>query len=231
MQKRLAQGEEKARIVRMMFDRIAPKYDFMNRLISLGMDRRWRKKTLRSVSLKPSDIVLDLGCGTGDLSLLSESIGATVIGIDFSTVMLRYAQARSINSSFIRANAANLPLADSSVSVVVSGFTLRNFVDLKAVLSEIRRVLIPTGRIALLEVSKPKQEPFRTIHMLYLSNVVPRLGAILSDKDAYSYLPLSLAYLPSDDALFTLLQQYGFQRIRRCHFFFGSAQLITAIRE
>jgi demethylmenaquinone methyltransferase/2-methoxy-6-polyprenyl-1,4-benzoquinol methylase len=218
-------------MMRTMFDRIAPKYDLMNRLMTFGMDQSWRRKALQAVAVGPNDVVLDLGCGTGDLSELSVARGASVIGLDVSKAMLYQARRRSIRAVFIRADAEQIPLADSSVSVVVSGFTLRNFVNLKAVLNEIRRVLIPTGRIAFLEVSEPRYHPMRGFHAFYFSKVVPCLGALLSDSRAYSYLPLSVSYLLPGEALFALFERAGFGRIQRTPFFFGSAQLITGIRE
>jgi demethylmenaquinone methyltransferase/2-methoxy-6-polyprenyl-1,4-benzoquinol methylase len=218
-------------MVQTMFDRIAPKYDRMNRLMTFGMDRSWRRKALQAVSVGPNDVVLDLGCGTGDLSELSASRGASVIGLDVSKVMLSQARRRSISAVFVRADAEQIPLPDSSVSVVVSGFTLRNFVNLEAVLNEVRRVLTPTGRIALLEVSAPHYQPLRGFHAFYFSQIVPCLGALLSDRRAYSYLPLSISYLPPDESLFALFQRVGFGRIERTPLFFGSAQLITGIRE
>lgn len=227
MRQRLPLGDEKAQMVQTMFDRIAPKYDLMNRLMTFGMDRSWRRKTLEAVAVGPNDVLLDLGCGTGDLSELSVSLGASVIGLDVSRAMLRQARNRLIRAMFVRADAEQIPLADSSVSVVVSGFTLRNFVNLEAVLNEVRRVLTPTGRIALLEVSAPHYQPLRGFHAIYFAKIVPRLGALLSDNEAYSYLPLSVSYLPPNEALLAMLERVGFDRIERTPLFFGSAQLIT----
>jgi len=218
-------------MVQAMFDRIAPNYDLMNRLMTFGMDRSWRRRALKAVAVGPNDVVLDLGCGTGDLSELSVSLGASVIGLDVSRAMLRQAQRRLIRALLVRADAEQIPLADSSVSVVVSGFTLRNFINLEAVLNEIRRVLTPTGRIALLEVSAPHYQPLRGFHAIYFSKIVPRLGALLSDSKAYSYLPLSVSYLPPNEALLTMFERVGFDRVAQTPLFFGSAQLITGIRK
>jgi demethylmenaquinone methyltransferase / 2-methoxy-6-polyprenyl-1,4-benzoquinol methylase len=231
MAETLPRSEEKAQMVQEMFDRIAPKYDAMNSLLTFGMDQSWRRKVLQAVDVRPSDVVLDIACGTGDLSRLSASMGATVIGLDFSKVMLDRARARSINATLIRANAERIPLSDSSVSVAVSGFSLRNFANLKAVLKEIARVLTPSGRFALLEVYQPQREPFRSCHAFYFSKVVPLLGGLFSDKNAYRYLPHSICYLPSDEELLGMLNESGFSRVRQELLFFGSAQLITAIRE
>jgi demethylmenaquinone methyltransferase / 2-methoxy-6-polyprenyl-1,4-benzoquinol methylase len=231
MAETLPQGEEKAHMVQKMFDRIAPRYDAMNSLLTFGMDQSWRRKVLQAVDVGPSDVVLDIACGTGDLTRLSASRGATVIGLDFSKAMLDRARARSSNATFIRANAEYIPLSDSSVSVAVSGFSLRNFANLKAIFKEIARVLTPSGRFALLEVYQPQREPIRSCHAFYFSKVVPLLGALFSEKNAYSYLPRSVCYLPSDAQLLGLLKEAGFSRVQQELLFFGSAQLITAIRE
>src|SRR5689334_11980623 len=126
--------DEKATYVRTMFDRIAPRYDALNRLFSFQLDRRWRRQTIRTVAVTAQDVVIDLACGTGDLSELAAQTGARVIGVDFAGNMLAGARRRGINALFVQADAGRVPLPDASGTVVLSGFALRNFVSIPAVL-------------------------------------------------------------------------------------------------
>lgn len=226
----LPSGAQKRTQVREMFDRIAPRYDLMNRLITWGMDQRWRRLMLDLAGVRPGDRVLDLACGTGDLCELVRSRGARVVGVDFAGVMLQGARARGIDAHFVRGDAASLPVADASVDVVTCGFALRNFVALGPVFDELHRVLAPGGRLALIDVDRPRSRFVAAAHSLYFDRVVPWLGALVSDRAAYRYLPASTAYLPPTAELLALLEKSGFGELRHRGLLLGSAQILLATR-
>jgi demethylmenaquinone methyltransferase/2-methoxy-6-polyprenyl-1,4-benzoquinol methylase len=215
----LPQGEEKARAVRAMFDAIAPRYDLVNRVMTFGLDVRWRRRTVRSLDLAPGAPVLDVACGTGDLCRDLSAAGYRPVGLDLAFGMLRHAHT---TAPLVEGDAARLPLADAAVDGAVSGFALRNFVALAPVFGELARVVRPGGRIALLEVANPPG--------FYFNQVVPRIGGLLSDPAAYRYLPRSVAYLPPPDAITALIESVGFGQARRISLSAGVAQLFVATR-
>ncbi len=226
----LPPAAEKRTAVRAMFDRIAPRYDLMNRIISAGLDQRWRRVALQSVAVGRGDRVVDLACGTGDLTELAAATGARVVGVDFAGVMLAHAQKRGIAAAFVQADAAALPFATAGTSVVTCGFALRNFVSLPEVLRELARILQPGGRIALIDVDRPSNPVVRFFHSLYFDRFVPLLGGLLSDRAAYRYLPESTVYLPPTAELLELLRKAGFERVERRSVLFGTAQILTGVR-
>jgi demethylmenaquinone methyltransferase/2-methoxy-6-polyprenyl-1,4-benzoquinol methylase len=227
----LPPADEKAKFVRTMFDRIAPRYDTLNRLFSFQLDQAWRRQTIRAVAVTAQDVVVDLACGTGDLSELAVQTGARVIGVDFAGKMLAGARRRGIDALFVQADAGRVPLLDASATVVLSGFALRNFVSIPVVLAESARILKPAGRLALLEVDTPANPLLRWGHQLYFNRVVPFLGALLSDRQAYTYLPRSVSYLPSPSEFSVMIEQAGFQQVMRHQLSGGIAQLIVARRK
>jgi demethylmenaquinone methyltransferase/2-methoxy-6-polyprenyl-1,4-benzoquinol methylase len=226
----LPSSGEKAAVVRAMFDRIAPRYDALNRLFSLRLDQAWRRLTIRTIGVSAQDTVIDLACGTGDLSELAARVGARVIGVDFAGNMLAGARRRGIHATFVQADASRLPVRTASATVVVSGFALRNFVSIAEVLAESARVLAPGGRLALLEVDTPSNPLLRWGHHFYFNHVVPRLGALLSDAWAYAYLPRSVSYLPPTAELRRMIEAAGFRQVGKRCLSGGVAQLVTAIR-
>lgn len=193
---RLLEGSDKAAAVETMFDRIAPRYDLVNRLLTFRLDVRWRRRTVRELALVPDSKVLDVACGTGDLCNDLLRAGLRPLGVDFSAGML---QAARTDAPLIRADALRMPVGDGAVDGATCGFALRNFVDLDAFFGELGRVVRPGGRIGLLDVAEPKSRVLRFGHSVYFGKVVPRLGALLSDRSAYRYLPKSVAYLPEPD--------------------------------
>jgi len=223
--------EEKRRVVQRMFDRIAPRYDAMNRLITLGLDQRWRRAALETIGVGPGDRLLDLACGTGDLAAAASERGARVVGVDFAAQMLERAAGRGLSGRLVRGDAERLPLAAGWATCATCGFALRNFVALPAVFQELARVVEPGGRIALLEVDRPRRPIFRFGHSFYFEHVVPVLGGWLADRDAYRYLPASAAYLPDLSGLRAALHEAGFGAIAKRSFMLGSVQLITARRD
>ena len=223
----LPTGEAKATAVRSMFDAIAPRYDLVNRVMTFRMDVGWRKKTVRSLGLPSGATVLDLACGTGDLCRELARNGVRPIGADLSFGMLAAARTEA---PLVHADALRLPLPDGSVDGVTCGFALRNFVDLGAFVSEVARVVRPGGRIAFLEVAEPPNRVLRWGHGVYFGKVVPKIGALLSDGDAYRYLPKSVAYLPEPEALVALIADAGFTGVERRLFSGGISQLLTGTR-
>ncbi|MBS1847610.1 MAG: ubiquinone/menaquinone biosynthesis methyltransferase [Actinobacteria bacterium] len=213
--------------VRSMFDAIAPRYDFMNRLMTFRLDVGWRHRTVQRLGLTEGSRVLDIACGTGDLCRDLVRAGHRPIGLDFSHGMLAAARTAA---PLVNGDALMLPIADASVDGVTCGFALRNFVQLPPMLAEAARVVRPGGRIALLEVSTPPNPMMRFGHAIYFGHVVPTLGALLSDADAYRYLPESVAYLPETPELIDLVARAGFDRVSRVELTGGIAQLITATR-
>ena len=221
---------EKAASVRAMFDLIAPQYDRLNRWLSLRLDQYWRRQTIRSVNVCADDRVLDLACGTGDLSELAAATGARVVGIDFAGNMLVGASRRRIRATFIQADANALPLPPAAVSVVLSGFALRNFVSIPRALQEAARVLKPGGRLALLEVDTPRQPLLKWGHGFYFQRIVPVLGGLISDRKSYCYLPRSVVYLPEEAELLQMVRAAAFEQVVKTRLSGGVAQLITAVR-
>ena len=223
----LPQGEAKVRAVDDMFDAIAPRYDTLNRLLTLRMDVGWRKKTVRSLALPPGAVVLDLACGTGDLCRVLEGAGYRPIGVDRSAGMLAAAQT---SAPLVRGDALALPVGDGSVDGITCGFALRNVLRLDSFFAECARALRPGGRVALLEVSVPENRLLRAGHGVYFGKVVPFVGGLLSDRDAYRYLPQSVAYLPPVPELMTMMAAAGFAGASRRVFGGGIAQLLTGTR-
>ncbi|MFK7898077.1 MAG: ubiquinone/menaquinone biosynthesis methyltransferase [Myxococcota bacterium] len=226
----LPTGEEKRVRVREMFDRIAPKYDALNRVMSLGMDQRWRRRSLDKIGVGEGDLVVDLACGTGDFCELVEDRGAKVIGVDFAMQMMRSGHHRGLDFRAVQGDGEWLPFKSNSADVLTCGFALRNFVSLEGVLQEIARVVKPGGRIALIDVGRPAWAPLRMAHSLYFDRLVPLIGGLISDKKAYSYLPKSTAYLPPPAELRDMLSRAGFLELEREVLLLGSAQILTGVR-
>lgn len=224
----LPTGATKRATVEAMFDRIAPSYERMNRVISLGQDHRWRRRTVEALSLPPGSLVLDVACGTADLCRDLQDHGYRAVGVDFSEGMLTEARTRA---PLVRGDAATLPFPNGSFDGVVCGFALRNFVDLTDVLTECARVLRPGGRIAALDAAVPEHRVLRLGNAVWFRGIVPLLGRVLARAgDAYAYLPRSTAYLPPAPQLLAVLHGAGFSGAARRTFTGGSVQLLTGTR-
>jgi demethylmenaquinone methyltransferase/2-methoxy-6-polyprenyl-1,4-benzoquinol methylase len=226
-EKELPQGAAKVKAVDDMFDAIAPRYDLLNRVLTFGMDVGWRRKTVKSLQLSPGSKVLDLACGTGDLCRELAKRGYRPVGVDRSAGMLA---AQRTTAPLIRGDALVLPFRSNSVDGVVCGFALRNFSSLKPFLRECARVLRPGGRVALLEVAEPEIGVLRWGHSQYFGKVVPLVGGLLSDRDAYQYLPKSVAYLPPPNRMVSMMAESGFGNANRKLLSTGIAQLLTGTR-
>jgi demethylmenaquinone methyltransferase/2-methoxy-6-polyprenyl-1,4-benzoquinol methylase len=213
--------------VRTMFDRIAPVYDAMNRVMTAGLDRRWRRLTAEAV-VRPGDRVLDAACGTGDLALADLRAGGTVTGVDFSPAMLERARAKTTAVEWLEADATALPFADASFDAATIGFGLRNIPDYAAGLGELRRVLGPGGRLAVLEITRP-QGALKPFYGLWFDRIVPLLGKVLPGGSAYTYLPASVQRFPGPDELARLLEAAGFGEVRYRLFAGGIVALHTGV--
>ncbi len=224
----LPQGEAKHDAVEGMFDRLAPRYDRMNRIISLGLDRKWRQRTVDELGAAPGALVLDLACGTGDLCRDLAARGCTPVGLDFSAGMLAAAQ---VDAPLVRADGARLPVADASVGGLTCGFALRNFVDLDAVFAECARVLQPGARFAAVDATVPTNPVMRAGNAVWFRGAVPLLGRVIAhDAEAYRYLPKSTAYLPPAPELVERLTRAGFRDVRHTALTGGSVLLLAGTR-
>ncbi len=223
----LPEGDDKRRAVRAMFDAIAPRYDLVNRVMTLRMDVGWRRRAVDRLDLDAGARVLDLACGTGDLCRELTRAGHLPVGVDLSFGML--AAART-SAPLVQADVLRLPVPDRCVDGITCGFALRNLVDLAGAFAELARVLRPGGRVALLEVAEPPNPLLRWGHGLYFGRVVPRIGGWLSDGAAYRYLPRSVAYLPEPERMLAMLAHVGFVDVGRDLLSTGIAQLVSATR-
>ena len=203
----LAPGE-----VRRLFDRIAPVYDAMNRVMTAGLDRSWRRLTVEEV-VQPGFRVLDACCGTGDLALAAEREGGIVTGLDFSPAMLARARRKSDTVTWVEGDLLALPFADESFDAATVGFGVRNVADLDGALSELRRVLRPGGRLAILEITQPRGV-LRHFFSLWFDRIVPALGKVLPGGKAYTYLPASVRRFPDAEELVALLRRNGLEDVR-----------------
>jgi demethylmenaquinone methyltransferase/2-methoxy-6-polyprenyl-1,4-benzoquinol methylase len=197
--------------VRSMFDRIAPVYDSMNRVMTMGLDLRWRRLAAES-AVRAGDRVLDGACGTGDLAVADMRAGAShVVGLDFSERMLERARKKA-PLEWVQGDLLALPFEDASFDAMTVGFGVRNVADLPLALAEARRVLRPGGRLAILEITQPRGvlKPF---YRLWFDRVVPLLGKVLPGGEAYSYLPASVRRFPDAERLAALMREAGFGEV------------------
>jgi demethylmenaquinone methyltransferase / 2-methoxy-6-polyprenyl-1,4-benzoquinol methylase len=221
-----------------MFDRIAVRYDMLNRLISLGMDKGWRRRAVRALSLSGSERVLDMCTGTADFAIEAISgRAASVIGIDFAGEMLRVAEKKVKRAGMadrirlVRGDATSVPLPDSSVDAVTVGFGIRNVVDRDRAIREFSRVLKPGGTLAILEPGKTKIPGVQTLNLLYLRYLLPFVGRLLSKHgEAYAYLPASVEQFPEPVVFSALLTRNGFASAKAVPLTFGIVYLYVATK-
>jgi demethylmenaquinone methyltransferase / 2-methoxy-6-polyprenyl-1,4-benzoquinol methylase len=214
-------SEEFADQVRGMFDRIAGVYDLMNSAMTAGLHHEWRQRAVERAQVGPGSDALDICCGTGDLALeLRRRIGpdGRVVGSDFSEPMLELARRKSgdegLPVEFGWADALDLPYGDASFDAVTIGFGARNLADLDKGLSEMARVLRPGGRLVILEITRPQREPLASFYSLWFDRLVPVIGTVAGDSDAYSYLPNSVRTFPEPRELAAKMDGAGFTEIR-----------------
>ncbi len=224
------------------FDPVAPTYDRLNRLMTAGLDRRWRRRAVRELSTSNFQLsILDVACGTGDLTLDLLRRGHHVTGVDLSEQMLDLARRKIASANFQPptfnfqlADAEALPFADASFDAVTCAFGIRNFVHLEKGLGEMLRVLKPGGRLVLLELATPDSPLLRPFYDLYARRVIPLLGRLLArNRQAYTYLPASIERFPKGQAFLDILQnsKYKVQNCREQRFTFGVCRLYAATKE
>jgi demethylmenaquinone methyltransferase/2-methoxy-6-polyprenyl-1,4-benzoquinol methylase len=203
--------------VRAMFDRIARVYDLMNTVMTAGLDRRWRERAADLARVVPGVRALDVACGTGDLALeLARRVAPTgeVVGTDFSEAMLERARAKSGAVRWEWANALELPYPDDAFDAATVGFGARNFSDLDRGLSELARVVRPGGCVVVLEITTPRRPPLSTFFSIWFDRVVPALGRVAGDPEAYAYLPDSVKRFPGPEALAERMARAGLTDVR-----------------
>jgi demethylmenaquinone methyltransferase/2-methoxy-6-polyprenyl-1,4-benzoquinol methylase len=223
----LPEGSSKVVAVRQMFDAIAPRYDLVNRLMTFGLDVRWRRRAVRELGLASGSLVADLASGTGDLCNDLRRAGFSPLSFDLSRGMLLRDRSGSPRT---QSDILRLPIGDAALDGVTCGFALRNLLDLGDFSAELARVVRPGGRIALLDVGRPTNPIIRFGNSIHFGKVVPLIGRLLSDGAAYRYLPKSVAYLPSSAEIIELLRQVGFDDASHHQLSGGLTQLFVATR-
>jgi demethylmenaquinone methyltransferase/2-methoxy-6-polyprenyl-1,4-benzoquinol methylase len=210
-----------------MFDTIARRYEFVNKVMTFGLDRRWRRRCVADLRLPLGSAVLDVAAGTGDFTRELTSQGYRATATDLSFGML--SSGREMPSR-VQADASRLPFATDSFDGVTCGYALRNFTDLAATFSEMGRVVRPGGRISILEVAEPEHGLLRAGFRLWFRHLVPIVGGVLSDRNAYRYLPQSTAYLPDSPTLVSMLNQAGFVAVNHRRVMGGLSQQLIATK-
>jgi demethylmenaquinone methyltransferase/2-methoxy-6-polyprenyl-1,4-benzoquinol methylase len=210
-----------------MFDAIAPRYEFVNKCMTFGLDARWRRRAVADLRLPRASTVLDLAAGTGDFTRELVRQGHSPVASDLSLGMLL--AGRGLDSR-VQADAAQLPFADATFDGITCGYALRNFTDLAATFDEMARVVRAGGRISLLEVAEPTSGALRAGFRLWFRHVVPWLGSMLSNRAAYHYLPASTAYLPSSEEIMRMLNRSGFSAVNHRRVMGGLSQQFIATR-
>ena len=224
-------GKENVR----MFDRISPVYDVMNRLMSLGMDLRWRRKTIEFLDIPPHATILDLACGTGDMMLLASRVSndIKIVGADPSLAMIRTGRKRYVDQNFALVNGwgESLPFADNCFDRAMMAFGIRNFSDRKYALSELHRVTKTGGRLAILEMTTRKRTFFETLFGWYFRGLVPLIGRLISrDKTAYRFLPASVDIFPEPADFAAEIISNGWQHVSWRSFSGGVVTLFHAMK-
>jgi demethylmenaquinone methyltransferase/2-methoxy-6-polyprenyl-1,4-benzoquinol methylase len=231
------QGKEKSAYVQNMFDRIAPRYNLLNRLISLGQDQRWRRFVVEKAQIPVNGDVLDLATGTGDVAfeILKRHPSANVVGGDFAIEMMFVGQKNKLGDhvTWVGADALNLPFAENTFDAVTSGYLMRNIPDLERGISEQLRVLKPGGRIVILDTAPPPHNILRPFILIHLKYVIPLLGRLISGKDsadAYQYLPESTQSFKTPEDLAMILEKSGVEGVQFKKFMFGTMAVHWGIK-
>lgn len=221
--------------VQEMFNGIAPKYDLLNHLLSLGIDKAWRRKAMRELERGAKDRVLDVACGTGDFSIEALRHGVRqVVGVDISENMLAVAREKARDKGleeqleFLYGDSEQLTFPDENFDAVTVAFGVRNFEHLERGLREMCRVLRPGGHVVILEFSTPDRFPMKQLYRFYFKHILPRVGGLVSgDRGAYEYLPASVFAFPQGDRFLDIMRACGFRDVRRRPLTFGIATLYT----
>lgn len=230
----IGEVEGKAEAIEEMFDRVAPRYDLLNRVLSLGIDRYWRTRAVRLLADEQPARVLDVATGTADLAIQAERLlhPREIVGIDLSAEMLQYGRRKldriglSPRISLVQGDAEDLPFPDDTFDAALVAFGVRNFEDLGAGLRGIQRVLRPGGRLVVLEFSRPRRFPIKQLYAWYSRHVLPRIGGALSpEQSAYEYLPSSVAAFPDGSDFLNRMGDSGYTDLLWEPLTFGIASL------
>lgn len=222
--------------VELMFDNIAPKYDFLNHFLSLGIDKLWRKKAIRILSSYKYDLLLDVATGTGDFAIAASKLKpAKIVGFDLSEQMINVGRVKVEKLGldklieFKKGDSESMPFDNESFDAITVAFGVRNFENLENGLKEFVRVLKPGGVAVILEFSKPKYFPMKQLYLLYFFTILPLVGRMVSkDKSAYSYLPESVMAFPDDQKFLGILERVGFTKNSQKRLTFGIATIYIA---
>jgi demethylmenaquinone methyltransferase/2-methoxy-6-polyprenyl-1,4-benzoquinol methylase len=223
----LPTGEDKTRAVRAMFDAIAGRYEMVNKMMTFGLDGRWRRRAVSDLRLPSQSLVLDVAAGTGDFTRELERQSQRAIATDLSYGMLHAGREMPWR---VQADASAMPFTTASFDGLTCGYALRNFTDLGATFDEMARVLRSGGRLSLLEVAEPEKGLLRTGFRIWFRRVVPFVGSLVSDRAAYHYLPRSTAYLPPTEQIVAMLNASGFSAVNHRRVMGGLSQQFIATR-
>ena len=224
--------DEKKKKVKDIFDSIAVRYDFLNHLLSFGVDKYWRRKALKLSKIGSKSFLLDVACGTGDVAIEAYKQGARrIIGADFSHNMLKlFKQKRDwIDNKVIQTTAEQMPFKDNSFTNITVAFGVRNFYDIKEGFKSFHRVLKNTGKAAVIEFQMPENKVFKSLYKFYFKKILPFIGGIVSkNKTAYQYLPESVEEFDEKISLVDLLKEVGFKSVKKYKLTFGIVQVVIA---
>ena len=225
---------DKKNQVKRIFDSIASDYDFLNHLLSFGIDKYWRRKALKLTGVNSGSILLDVACGTGDVAIAARKLGVkNIIGADFSHNMLKLFNTKSdwIIGKNIQMVAENMPLKNESVTNIVVAFGVRNFYDVQQGFNSFYKVLKKNGKATIIEFSLPSNPFFRWLYKFYFKKILPLIGGIISgDREAYKYLPESVEEFDEKINIPSLLKISGFKKVERYNLTFGIVQVVIAVK-
>jgi len=227
---------QKKQQVEQMFDNIAPKYDFLNHFLSIGIDKLWRKKAIKILSAYKPQTILDVATGTGDFAIEATKLNPSkIVGFDLSEQMLNVGRTKVKRLgldqliSFQKGDSESMPFTNGQFDSIIVAFGVRNFENLEAGLKEFYRVLKPGGVVVILEFSKPKYFPMKQLYWIYSFGLLPLIGKLVSkDKSAYTYLPESVRAFPDDVKFLSILQDVGFPTVRQKRLTFGISTIYIA---
>ena len=221
-----------------MFDNISPKYDFLNHILSMGIDIQWRKKVVRKIKNLEAEKVLDIATGTGDLAIMiAENTKSQITGLDLSAGMLDVGRKKVVEKNLenriemIQGDSENLPFEDASFDAITVSFGVRNFENLEKGLKEINRVLKPNGTFIILEFAQPQSFPMKQLYGFYSKYILPNIGRLFSrDSSAYTYLPESVEAFPYGDKMVKIIKNCGFKSVDNKNLTFGISAIYTSVK-